>query len=583
MSNVIYISGWNASLCLQTDTDNNLLCDFNRLLYLDIPSTKYLKQGKHVISAKRDEFILKLKDRFVEKMKEGTSHITLYNYFGEILQYLRWSEKEYVEYFSQHSLQEYFDYLVKKVYLKKIKRTTYSKKLSDLTVVFRNFLDFPNKCFATIPLMGNSDQESFEAYSRSDLNQLLPLFRQIFNQTSKQFIENPKKHITAHKMTRTMIFKWQGKEYQLCGSITKMMCAATYLLSYYTYSNTGVIFGLIRPNNTSTSLGEEWYTMPAFKRRAFKSINVEMGEHNLEVPKYCMGFFDKLLEVSKELDSSNSGLLLQTVASKKPQPMKGITLQGFCKNWLDNKFALKDQTGRRLRPVISRFRETGAQLTAYYQGEIASNILMDNTLNVRKKHYSSGNKHTNNAMMQDTIAIRQEQAESKLSIKKAQISLGIEVLTIDEEYKVHIPKLSRTPNGSSCSNPFGEKSETYNRRARKHNLLKEGEKLACADLLACFGCPEQVIVQSVSDIWCLLSFRSCIEDSLYVHLDAHHYQQNFEDIVTYIDNNILPKIKRNILKKAEAKVNDEGNHPLWDDTESIISMIPKPSTKESNK
>ncbi len=126
---------------------------------------------------------------------------------------------------------------------------------------------------------------------------------------------------------------------------------------------------------------------------------------------------------------------------------------------------------------------------------------------------------------------------------------------------------------------FGEKSEAYNRKAKQRNLLKDGEKLACADLLKCFGCPEQVIVQSVSDIWCLLSFKECIKESLYLHLNTHHYRQNFERTIIFITENIIPKLKKNILKQAKVMLNDKGLHPHWDDAESIIAMIPKTHSK----
>ena len=129
--------------------------------------------------------------------------------------------------------------------------------------------------------------------------------------------------------------------------------------------------------------------------------------------------------------------------------------------------------------------------------------------------------------MQDTMSIREAQIKNKIDVKEAQKSLRIEVLVIDAEYKVNLPNLSRTPNGGSCKAP-GERSDKYARKAQQHGLLKE-ERLACADLLACFGCPDQVIVQSVSDIWCLLSFKACIEESLYLHLDASHYRKISEN------------------------------------------------------
>lgn len=586
MSNVTYLSGWDASLCLQMDTPNNELCDFNRLLFKAFPSTQYIQQGKPVESASRDGFILQIKDEFKKQIAEGGSHHTLYNVFNEISLYLRWCDKEEIDSFTQASIEGYMASLFERVRLKSLKKSTYKKKLSDMSVLFRDSLDLPSRWFRGIPTLGADDTEPFEAYSRSDLNQLLPFLRQLFNQTSKQFLENPQKHIEAHNAFPTMIFHWQDQDYKLCGAISKMMCAATYLMSYYTYSNTGVLFDLKRPKNASTSIGEQWYQMPAFKRRSFKTIHVEIGEHVfLEVPKYCLTFFDKLLEVSKVLDSSNDALLLQTVARKKNQPVKQPTLQAFNGRWLEKYFHFTDQTGRKLRPVISRFRETGSQITTAYQGELANDITLNNTPQTRKRHYSKGNKHSNNAMMQDAVSIRQEQAQTKLGAKEAQDALRIEVLAIEEEYRAHFPELSRTPNGSSCANPFGERAEAYSRKAKQRHLLKEGEKLACADLLKCFGCPEQVIVQSVSDIWCLLSFKECIEESLYLHLNAHHFRQNFEDVIAFIQENIIPKVKKDVLKQAEKILNDEGLHPLWEDTESILAMMPTTplnTSKEQN-
>lgn len=561
------------------NTEHNDRCDFNRFLYKGIPITKHLQQGNPVISANRDAFIIRLANRFSEEIKKGeSSHNSLYTNFTEISRYLRWCDKNNIESFTKSSLEGNFEHLLEKVYLKQLKRSSYSTRLSCMTVVFRDYLDFPSSWFLSISITGKDDKEPFEAYSRNDLNQLLPFLRKLFDQTSEQFLNNPKKHMDAWKCTQTMTFNWKGQDYPLCAAISKMMCAATYLLSYYTFSNTSIIFGLKRPLNASISLGEEWYTMPAFKRRAFKTIHIEMGGHNyLEIPKYCMVFFNKLIEVSKIIDDSDGAFLLQTYVNKSVQPIKSNTLQAFCRLWINKNFQFTDQTGRQLRPVISRFRETGAQLTAYHQGEIANNILLDNTPQTRKRHYTSGNRQKNNSMMQDTALILQEQVVEKTSVKAAQEALGIDVLTIEEEYKINIPELSKTPNGASCSNPFGEKSEAFNRRAKKHHLLKEGERLACADLLSCFGCPEQVIVQSVSDIWCLLSFKACIEESLYLHLDVHHYRQNFENIISFIDVRILPKIKKSILKQAELKLADDGAHPLWNDAGSIISMLPSKS------
>jgi hypothetical protein len=464
--------------------------------------------------------------------------------------------------------------------LGQIKSTTYGTKRAQMVAIFTQLLDLPSTYFANVVVRDKSDTESFEAYTRSDLKQILPFLRALFKQTHQQFVDNPEKHIKAHKRTATMNFHWKGRDYQLYGAISKMMSASAFLMAYYTYANTGELLKLKQPENASTTLGEVWYTMPAFKRRAFKTIRVEMGEHELEIPKYSMNFFDKLLEASKLISDDEDALLLQTVASKEVKSIKRATLQAFLKIWLEKHFTFTDQTGRRLRPIVSRFRETGAQLTAYHQGEFANNIMLGNTPNVRSKHYSEGNKHSNNGMLQDTLAIHEEQIRNGVDTEQAKKNLGIDVLVVEKENAISIPNLSRTSNGASCSDPFGSKSEKYTKKALKQGLAKEGERLACADLLGCFGCPHQVIVQSVADIWCLLSFRACIEESIYLHLDAHHYRKNFEQVMVFIDSKILTNINLKVLKQAEVKLNDDGLHPAWDEPDSILHLIPN-SHKES--
>ncbi|HBH7915672.1 TPA: hypothetical protein ACN306_001881 [Vibrio parahaemolyticus] len=574
---VSYLHGWDSELCLHLEIGSNQLADFNRFLVKHFPSTKQLQQGDQFEDANRQGLIHQIKDRFSEKIEEGESHRTLYSHYHKLSQYLRWCDLNNAITFTQESLEDYMSHLHTRVMQGTLKSTSYVQQHSNLLVLLRDYLDLPSNYFHAVTVMDKKDIESFEAYTRSDLNQLLPFLRSMFKQTYSQFIESPENHIKANKSEHTMTFEWKGQTYKLCSGITKMMCTGTYLLSYYTYVNTSDLFKLPLPSNTSTSVGETWYTMPAFKRRAFKTIQVEMGEHELEIPKYAMRFFDKLLNASRLISTEENATLLQTVVAQQATPMKSVTLQDFLRRWVEKHFTFTDQTERRLRPTISRFRETGAQITAFHQGEMMNDIMLGNTPCTRKKNYSKGNQITNNGMMQDAMSIREEEIKKGINTKEAQSNLGIDVLVIDEENKVNLPDLSRTPNGGSCATPFGDKSRKYTKKAVKQGLLSEGEKLACADLLACFGCPSQVIVQSLSDIWCLISFKTSIEESLYQHIDASHYHQNFENIVAFIEEKILPNIDRKLLKQAETKLDDEGYHPNWDDADSVLGLIPSHS------
>lgn len=581
LSNVKYLHNWNPELCIQLETDYNQKADFNRFLVKNFPPTSDIQRGKQFEDAQRESHIIQLKSRFDEAIAEGGSQSTLNSLFKEISQYLRWCDKESVIAFTQSSLEGYMHYQNERVMLGQIQSSTYTVSHARMTTIFIKLLDLPSSYFSHVVIRDRCDTEPFTGYTRSDLKQMMPFLRSLFKQTYRQFICNPEEHIKAYKSTATMIFYWKGREYKLCSAISKMMCAGTFLMAYYTFANSSDLFKLRQPKNASTSLKEVWFTLPVFKRRAFKTIRVEMGSHDLEIPKYSMDFFDKLLNASKLLSNNEDAFLLQTVVSKRVQPISSITLQGFLKNWMEKHFSLTDQTGRRLRPVVSRFRETGAQLTAYHQGEIASAIIIGNTPNVRRKHYSEGNKHTNNGMMQDTLAIREEKIRNDVDTEQAKDNLGIDVLVIEKEYAINMSKISRTSSGGSCKDPFGSKSKKYTRKAQKQGLAKEGERLACADLLGCFGCASQVIVQSVANLWCLLSFRTCIDESLYLHLNAHHYRKNFEQVMAFIDSRILPKINPKILKQAEKKLNDDGLHPAWAEPESLLYLIPNKLKKSS--
>ncbi len=574
MSSVTYLSHWKPELCFQLISNGNCRADFNRLFFKNVPPTKLLQQGDSFKYAQREDLILLIKSRFEEKINEGSSDKTLYSLFNELSRYVRWCDKSKMVAFTQSSLESYMTQLQTRVMLGTFKQTSYGTIRSRMMTLFQQYLDISSQYFENIVVMDKTDIEPFEAYTRSDLNKLLPFLRRLFNQTYSQFITDPGKHINAHKLAPTMTFEWKDKSYPVYAGISKMMSAATYLLAYYTYANTSDLFQLKQPKNASTSIGEIWYTMPAFKRRAFKTIHIEMGEHELNIPKYAMQFFDKLLKASRLINNDENTVLLQMVVNKKSQPLNASTAASLFK-WAERHFIFTDQTGRILRPIISRFRETGSQLTTFHQGDTVNDLMLNNTPKTRRKHYSKGNTHTNNGMLQDAMSIRQEQVQNNIDTKQAQRNLGLDVLVIEAENKVNFPELSRTVNGSSCAHPFGEQSKKYTKKAQAQRLLKDGEKLACADLLKCFGCPEQVIVQSVNDIWCLLSFKACIEESLYFHLDAHHYRNNFETVLTFIEKKILPSINGTILRQAESKLNDDGSHPSWNDNESVIGLIPR--------
>lgn len=369
-----------------------------------------------------------------------------------------------------------------------------------------------------------------------------------------------------------MTFIWKGETHRLRSGITKLFCAGTYLLAYYTWTNSSVMYNLKRPQMVSHKMSDEWHQMPAFKRRAFKTITVEIGAHDrLEIPKYALQFFDRLLNASRLIDPNPDAFLLHKCNSGKVQMMTGATLSGFKRNWLSRHFPMTDERGIRLEPIIRRFRATGGQLLLARKSPIEAALLLDNTPNVVNLSYSSGNPHENNLMNRDTALTLEHQVRDRQGVEKAKekvrTSQNVEVLAYDA-YIDRCTPLIRSATGSFCKNPYGNSAQKYIKRLENHGLLKEGERLACADLLKCFSCAEQVIVESVKDIWCVLSFRDCLEESLYLHRDKAHHEKNFGQVLNNISAR-LQLINPKVIRQAENKLSFDGRHPLWPDAASV--------------
>tara|TARA_R100001377_G_scaffold85307_1_gene71433 strand:+ start:3944 stop:5674 length:1731 start_codon:yes stop_codon:yes gene_type:complete len=568
---------WDPGICktVTNGSNSSSLLDLNRLRFLGFPPTNIIRQGKAEF-ANRDDVVYPLNKAMVES---DYSEVSLHSYYSTTLKkYAELCDANHIDIFSESSISAYEDYLYFKYMENKIKNSTYTREISDLTRLFK-FLELPVTWFSNVRVLGANQRQSFEAYSQQDLKILLPLLRGLFKQLAKQFISNPFFYINTNKTVATFTFTWKGVTYPIYGGITKLIASATYLLSYYTWSNASVLYQLKRPNLASHSLSDTWYSMPAFKRRSFKTLTVDMGGHELEIPKYSMEFFDKLLEVSRLIDSSKDALLLQTIISKKRKAMTANLLGNSVKEFMLKKFSLIDNRGKPLHPVISRFRETGSKLTIARKGDMEAALLLDNTPDTVKKSYSKGNEFENNKMINETVSILEAKVKNKCSVSEAKEqvknNLDIEVLTF-EEYLAKKAPLVRNAHGSHCKNNKGEEAEKFGRKVKKHSLSL-GEKLVCADLLSCFECKHQVIVESVNDIWCLLSFKECIEESKYAHLDISHFEKNYRNTLTAIEK-IFTKINRKIFKKASVKLSVKGRHPLWIDYNDLSIVGAKNET-----
>jgi hypothetical protein len=572
--NLIFTEPWVEQLCIPVRNGANAytLLDFNRFRYHGVPKTYEIKQGNEQL-LERDEIARTL---FITLTGHNdVTPATMNNIFIAARRHFSFCDNQ-VPTLSPLSDVAYINelnYYSHRQRLGEIKDSTETRIQADLTTLYR-WLGLPTKSIKPRIRPGNSQTEHTRGYSENDLKKLLPLLRSLFKQLSKQFIFDPASHIQTSPGTATMVFSWKGKCYPVCAGVSKIFYVATYLLSYYTWSNSTILYTLKRPGPGINSISGNWHQMPAFKRRAFKTITVEIGEHNrLEIPKYAAQFFDQLITAAELLDPGPDGLLLPAYShrNKCVQMMSACLLNDFRSNWLNRYFPMYDDRGEPLWPVPRRFRATGSHLTLALKDPMEAALLLDNTPETIRHAYSDGNPYENNQMNRDTsltleqiVRDRQGIASAKQKVREAQ---KVEVLAY-EAYVRRASPPARNAHGSYCKDRAGDMAQKFTARARSHALITQNESLVCADLLACWSCPHQVLVESITDLWCILSFRECLEQSLCHHIDKSHYSKNFDETLTKIDIR-LKSLSPGILRKAYRKLADEGRHPLWLDIQTI--------------
>ncbi|RWU08864.1 hypothetical protein EGC76_10990 [Pseudidiomarina gelatinasegens] len=568
-------SPWIHELCISliNGANTSQRLDFNRFRYLGVPKTQDIQQCALRPERSKD-YAMKMFLAITTREDAGQS--TKVNIFSSARNHFQFCDNHNPRLLplTAESFLKELQHNTARQRLGEIKDSTETRKRGDLKTFFEWMGVSTKPFFPTKNLSRISQQEPTRGYSQTELRKLLPLLRSIFKQLYHQFILDPQMHLSAKSITPTMTFCWQGKCYPVATGVNKIFYVAAYLLSYYTWGNSTVLYNLKRPQSGSHSFSETWYQMPAFKRRAFKTISVEIGDNSqVHIPKYAMQFFDQLLKASKEVDQRPDGLLLPNFRFriKTIQPMSACLLADFNNKWLGRYFPMMDDYGKRLTPVPRRFRATGSHLTIANKGPIEAALLLDNTPNVVAKNYSSGNQHLNNQMNRDTSWTLEQQVRDKSSIEAAKQKVRdmqkVDVLAYEAYLRKSAPPL-RNANGSYCKEQNGEKSELFTARAKSHDLLNSSEKIACADLLGCWDCKHQVLVDSVVDIWCILSFRECLEESTYLHLDSKHFKNNFEHAISKIDARIKQFSIANV-RKARRKLNDDGRHPLWLDAALI--------------
>lgn len=549
---------------LKTYGNRRIYPDFNRLKYAFVPKLCSIRNAE---SLHRDEQVFRWYQAF--RLNNEYTDATLHTLYRGLCEYVRVCDEARVEPESKNGFECWEKYLVHRVRVGLDRANSARGKLSRTKTLLRIF-DQPVDSWCSSYKLFRSELNPTRAFSHTELKQLLRILKALYYQLAEQISKNPALNIQAGPNVATAQFSYQGKIVKVHAAITKCFVAAYFLMAYYTWGNASSIRDMKVPLQADTDTGK-WFSQSILKRRANRYVTLELGDSfSATVPKHGLKFIESLISLSLKLFPEERLLFYQCIGGKRQALCPGH-IQATV-NWLIQHFKLTADNGQTLRPSAKRFRATGASNYLELTGNsMETSLLLGNTPNTVSMHYSSGNTTDNSAQIQAT-ALTLENAlrcSDVADAKKATLKqMELEILPYEEFLSKYVASGGgKTAIGTACKDPL----DTHGSRYRNKNAYALGDvsNLACADILNCFNCENQVIVEEVDDIWCLLSFRESLMDAKEDHISTSQFERNFGSTLKSIDDailNISPKIRR----LAERKLGEHGRHPIWPEHLNLI-------------
>lgn len=541
--------------------------DFQRFKYKGVPKLFEMRRGTLL---SRDNQVIKWYQAF--KANTEYTDTTMNTLFRTFTRYVNICDSVPVNPDSKEGINAFETALVHSVRIGSKSSNTAKGELSSIRTIMK-MLDHPvDEWFSKFKLF-RSQINPTQAYSESELKKLIKILKELYFQLSKQIQTSPKKYIQAGRSNQYASFSFNKIEVPVSGAITKCYCAAYFLLAYYTWANASTIRDMDIPK-ASQKKGQQgkWFVQTALKKRANKFVTIELGDNlSTDIPKHALNFINDLITLTHVLFPDANRLLHQCLNGIN-KPLCPTHIRSNM-NWLINIFDLTDDNGQQLRPEAKRFRATGASnYLALTGNSLETSMLLNNTPDVVRKHYSRGNESENNAQLQAT-ANTLENAIKCGDISRAREQtleqMNLEILPYDEFVNRYAKSGNgqKTPLGTGCKDPFDNHGDRFRRKASIDSV--DMTHLACADLLNCFSCPNQVLVEEVDDIWCLLSFYEALEDAKEDHLNMSHFKNNFDRVLRKIKQ-VLFSIDLKVRRQAERKLHTIGRHPFWPDTLNLV-------------
>lgn len=534
--------------------------NFNRFRYVGVPKVKRLNDD-NLISANRDT---EVKSWFLAFSNANEySDITLFGYFNDLSFYVALIDTTTYPLHSKEAVDRFEVTLVDHVRLGKHSIGWARKMSSGIRTIFKMFGWKTRGYFSDYPLFKREFMPT-PAYSEKEIKRILKLLNSLFFQLHTYITENSLIDLNENSRKKVMTLKYDVYTITISGAITKYFCIGYFLMSFYTWANMTSLLNLNRPKKRETDSGT-WYSESVEKKRARKFVTVELGDNNsIIVPNYGLKYIEKIIEVSVKV-APNTNRLFHTSINGQIKALEANYLTQFT-NWLIKNFNLKGDNGWPLRLQAKRFRATGSsRYLNLTNDQLSTSLLLNNTPDVLRKHYSSGNEFDNDRQLQAVSRVLEGASKCKNvedAIETTKEAMDVEILPYEAFLHKYtgLGKPEKVVIGTGCKNTIAAQSERFN---KKHSqFTKKESSLACADILKCFGCENQVIIEEVDDIWCLLSFKETLTESSHEHFSAKHFSRNYSKLLDSLERacfRVSPKIRR----QAEKKLTTLGRHPLW--------------------
>jgi hypothetical protein len=538
--------------------------DFERFRYMSVPSKANFSNS---VIASREYDV----ERWFQYFKNENEYAdtTKWGYIHDFIKFVRLCDELRLNPETEQAVIAWERHLVESVRLGSMHINSARKLISSIKAILSKLHDDATSWFSQYSLF-RSEIHPTQGYSDKELAKLIRIIHLFFKQVSSKIISNPTQFNASGCSENKVLFTYGGAEHKVNNALTKCFSAAYFLLAYYTFANSTCILKMVktRAGNQGNNI---WFEQSVFKARANKYVSISIGDNGtFTVPKYALSFFEQLLKLSSVTSDSES--LLFSITNQTVAALEFNHVQSFS-TWIQKKFNLLDDYHKPLKALSTKFRASGSyRYLALTGNEIETASLLGNTPTVMKRHYSTGNESENYKQLHATATTLENAIKcGDINEAKRQTKdiLEVEVLPYEEFInKYSFTEPQKTVLGTGCKSPFGQEAEKYQRKMNFSPQILNVENLACSDVVNCFFCKNQVIIESVEDIWCLLSFRECILDSKEEHTNKTQFVRNFEELLERI-NLTLFSLTPSVKRKAQKKLLFDGRHPLWPENFNI--------------